>query len=351
MPAYKRKLYLISNMYPSQRDKRYGVFVKNFCASIKTDFEIKEYVLLKNKSVLRKALAYLKLYIKLFFLPVFLKKRDVVYIHFPLYFSPIICWLFLFHKNIVLNFHGGDAYFDNTLRKVLGIFLKLVVKKCKVVVPSNSFSRIVEEVFSVEKPKIHVYPSGGINTMVFEPLETKKDTFIIGFISSLIEPKGWRVFLNAIKLLKDQNGDTFKAIMVGEGADRDKVQGCIQKYKLPVELLQNRDQKSLADIYNRFHVFVFPTEKESLGLVGLEAMACGVPVIASDVPGPSDYVKHNYNGYLFEEGNPRELSKTLTYYMALKDTERLRLINNSLDTARAFDSNTVKVELVKFILD
>ena len=123
------------------------------------------------------------------------------------------------------------------------------------------------------------------------------------------------------------------------------------KGKLPVELLQNRDQKSLADIYNRFHVFVFPTEKESLGLVGLEAMACGVPVIASDVPGPSDYVKHNYNGYLFEEGNPRELSKNLTYYMALKDTERLRLINNSLDTARAFDSNTVKVELVKFILD
>ena len=94
--------------------------------------------------------------------------------------------------------------------------------------------------------------------MVFEPLETKKDTFTIGFISSLIEPKGWRVFLNAIKLLKDQNGDTFKAIMVGEGSDRDKVQGCIQKHKLPVELLQNRDQKSLADIYNRFHVFVFP---------------------------------------------------------------------------------------------
>ena len=260
-------------------------------------------------------------------------------------------WWFLFSKNIILNFHGGDVYFDNTLRKILGVFLKPIVKKCKVVVPSDSFSKRVMKLFRIEKSKIHVYPSGGINTLVFKPIKTNKDIFTIGFISSLIEPKGWRVFLNAIKLLKDQNGDTFKAIMVGEGSDRDKVQGCIQKHKLPVELLQNRDQKSLADIYNRFHVFVFPTEKESLGLVGLEAMACGVPVIASDVPGPSDYVKHNYNGYLFEEGNPRELSKNLTYYMALKDTERLRLINNSLDTARAFDSNTVKVELVKFILD
>ena len=337
-------------MFPSQNDGRYGVFVENFSKSIQSDFDVKKYVLTKKKSVLRKSFAYLALYIRLFFLPLFLKKNDIIYVHFPLYFSPLIHWWLLFTRKIVLNFHGGDAYFDNTLRKVLRVFLKPIVKKCKVIVPSNSFSKRIDGLFRIKKAKIHVYPSGGINTLVFKPIKANKDVFTIGFVSSLIEPKGWKVFLEAINLLKQKNEEIFKVIMVGEGSDKKKVQVFIEKYKLPVELLINRDQKKLAAVYNCFHVFVFPTKKESLGLVGLEAMACGVPVIASDVPGPNDYVEHNYNGLLFEENNPLDLLKELEYFMELKKAKRQELIYNSLETVKAYDSNIVKVELVKFIL-
>jgi glycosyltransferase involved in cell wall biosynthesis len=351
MPLNKPRLYLVSNMYPSKADKRYGVFVENFSNSIESDFKVKKYVITKHKRVLKKLFAYLVLYIRLFFLPLFLRKTDIIYVHFPLYFSPLVRWWFLFSKNIILNFHGGDVYFDNTLRKILGVFLKPIVKKCKVVVPSDSFSKRVMKLFRIEKSKIHVYPSGGINTLVFKPIKTNKDIFTIGFVSSLIEPKGWRVFLAAINLLKKQNGEPYKVIMVGEGADKTLVEGFIEKHKLPVELLQNRDQKDLATVYNRFHVFVFPTKKESLGLVGLEAMACGVPVIASDVPGPNDYVKHDFNGLLFEENKPQELLKELEYYMVLNEADRQVFIDNSLETIKTFDANIVKLELTKFIID
>ena len=71
-------------------------------------------------------------------------------------------------------------------------------------------------------------------------------------------------------------------------------------------------------MYLLMDCFIFPsTLKESLGLVGLEAMACGIPVIASDSHGPTDYIEDRKNGFLFSTGDICSLIDKVDYYYKL----------------------------------
>ena len=58
-------------------------------------------------------------------------------------------------------------------------------------------------------------------------------------------------------------------------------------------------------------IFVLPSLFETFGIVLIEAMASGKPVIASDIPGPQDIIRNGYNGFLFEKANEKELGKYL----------------------------------------
>lgn len=75
-----------------------------------------------------------------------------------------------------------------------------------------------------------------------------------------------------------------------------------------VTFLGSRDQDTLVDYYNAASVVVIPSHYESFGMVALEAMACGTPVIASDVGGLSLNVADGFNGYLVPKGDAAELA-------------------------------------------
>lgn len=80
---------------------------------------------------------------------------------------------------------------------------------------------------------------------------------------------------------------------------------------------------SLPEIYCTLDLFIFPTcLEESLGLVGLEAMACEVPVIGSYIGGLKDYIKDKENGFFFTPGNAEELSNKIELYLSLSSSEK-----------------------------
>ncbi|OQA38349.1 MAG: D-inositol 3-phosphate glycosyltransferase [Chloroflexi bacterium ADurb.Bin325] len=78
-----------------------------------------------------------------------------------------------------------------------------------------------------------------------------------------------------------------------------------------VTFLGSRDQDTLVNYYNAASVVVVPSYYESFGMVALEAMACGTPVIASDVGGLSLNIADGYNGYLVPQGDVDELAYKL----------------------------------------
>ena len=76
-------------------------------------------------------------------------------------------------------------------------------------------------------------------------------------------------------------------------------------------------QDELLDIYNSLEVFIFPTyrKSESLGLVGLEAMACERFLIASKNYGPTDYIIDNKNGFMFKPKNEIDLKNKIIHVL------------------------------------
>ena len=352
MSNSKRNLFLISNMYPSHSNIRYGIFVKNFVISLEDSFEIKKTVLAKKEGF-NKLLGYIGFYLRIVKTLFKAKKEDLVYVHYPLHVAPI---LYFFNRKYILNFHGSDLIFDNTLKKFFSYFLKKLIKKSAIVLPSNYYKDFFLTHFEKEKEKLFVYPSGGINRKVFQPLDITPNPkeFVIGFVSNLIEKKGWKVLLDAIEiLLKENSIPNISLRLVGDGPDKNEIKNRLEKLNISYTLKSNLTQPELAKEYSLFDVFVFPTYRidESLGLVGLEAMSCGIPVIASDIGGPKGYIKNNINGFLFKVKDVKDLSIKIEEFYNLDNVTKSKLKQNALTTANEYESNKVKLKLIRFLKD
>lgn len=114
------------------------------------------------------------------------------------------------------------------------------------------------------------------------------------------KPHGQKTIITVGRVSKDKNLDDFcrirgyRKILVGGGPYLDTL-----KAKYPdVEFTGPVPHGELRHMYAKADVFVFPSRLDTFGLVILEAMACGLPVAAYDVPSPSDIVKHGVTGYL-----------------------------------------------------
>ena len=150
-----------------------------------------------------------------------------------------------------------------------------------------------------------------------------------------------------MKLLKDKN-IPFQGIIAGDGPEKSEMLKLLDELDLKdnVIYLGNKSHEDLPYVFNLFDIFIFPTLVESLGLVGLEAMSCSVPVIGSNIPGLQDYIVDNENGYFFESENYDDLSNKIINFLNLPDLEKNIIKNNCLSTAMKFDSDKVSLELI-----
>ncbi len=89
-----------------------------------------------------------------------------------------------------------------------------------------------------------------------------------------------------------------------------------------VTFLGSRDQDTLVDYYTAASMVVVPSFYESFGMVALEAMACGTPVIASDVGGLSLNIADGFNGYLVASGDVEELAYKITLLLTQDELRR-----------------------------
>ncbi len=354
------KILIISNMYPSKENPSYGIFVKNFVNELKKYFKIDLIVIKKReKNKFKKLLKYLIFYLKIIFKLLF-NNYDLVYIHYPSHVSiPVYFISKIKRMKIILNFHGDDALKKNgILNNLFYNFLKKLVRKANlIVVPSKYFRNIVINNFNISLNKIYIYPSGGIDFTIFKPLNKGKckekfgfssNDVVLGYVSSIMEEKGWKIFLDIVKKISEIKPNV-KAIVAGYGKDEIRFLKYIKKHKLEndIKFLGKCSQNFLPYVYNAMDIFIFPTLlNESLGLVGLEAMACKVPVVASKLGGIRDYVIDGYNGFLCKPNNVDDFFKKVN--ILIDNSKILKtLSNNAYETAKKFDKNIVNEKLVK----
>lgn len=351
-------ILVISNMYPSEKYPNYGVFVKNFYDQLSTSEDSNIIFIKKEPKKILKFLNYLQFYYKVFMEYAF-GDYDLVYVHYAGYNAPPVLLAKILNKKIklIVNVHGSDVTPEKKLERATNFLTNLLLKKSDlIVVPSSYFASIVNEKYAISNP-VFVSPSGGIDFTVFTSQSMRKKgknkVFKIGYVSRIDKEKGWDTVLYALERLIYQYASEVQLIMVGNGAQNDQALKLIKELKLENHVTKHNllTHQELVSIYSELDVFIFPSTRagESLGLVGIEAMACGTPVIGSDAGGIKTYLKDGINGFLFNPGSVSDLIQKIEKYKNLSSEEKKIFSENAIATAKRFDSKKVNEDLIKAI--
>lgn len=345
------KILLISNLYPSLSYPSYGSFVKNFEHSMEAigcTF-VKKILLTKHENKLVKILKYIDFYLRIIYFSIF-AKYDLIYIHYINHtLLPFVILKYIINKPIVANAHGSDVFYESNFAKILGKITQNVFKHLSlVVVPSEYFKKIMIQFYSISQNKVFVSPSGGIDIQKFQTKNIKNDSiFKIGFLSRIDKDKGYDTFIESCNYLKKYIN--FEAVIGGDGKESKKLFELIEKYELKsiINYKGTIPHEKVPYFFNEIDVFVFPSKRkgESLGLVALEALASGTPVIAHRNGAVEDFVIPNKNGYIYENDSSIELSKYIMKFYKLNKKEKEIFIQNARETALKYDNRNIALNL------
>ncbi len=241
-------------------------------------------------------------------------------------------------KNIplILTAHGTDLMgFDKWPE--LRPYAKRAMDECFAVISiSKDNCALIEERFPEHKDKI-VMMRNGYDPSIFYPEKTDVDALmkdhgiekkdyegrkIVSFAGKLTGFKGVDVLLEAVKLYEDKKPETI-TLIVGNGEEWDKLHRQAESLQLKsVHFFGNVDQSELRKVYNAADVNLVPSRREPFGLVAIEAMACGAPVIATNQGGLPDFVNESVGGLVEVEDAQGLANKILEVLTRKEGKER-----------------------------
>lgn len=130
------------------------------------------------------------------------------------------------------------------------------------------------------------------------------------FVGSIIPRKGLQILLQAFSLLQKQGFCDFSLLIIGEGPQREQLQIFSENHDLTeyLQWLGKVDYAKLGDYFRNADVFILPTLEDTWGMVVLEAMAVGKPVICSKAAGAAELIIDGENGYRYNPNDPKELA-------------------------------------------
>lgn len=188
-----------------------------------------------------------------------------------------------------------------------------------------------------------------VDTKLFHPdVDNIKDVDILYFGRLSIE-KGVNVLLEASKYLsKNRN-----VLIIGDGYLRKNLELQAQNLHCNIKFQGWVDHKLLPQFIRRAKLVVVPSLSEPQGVVVLEAMACGVPVIGTNIGGIPEMIKHNENGWLVKPNNPNVLGKMIEE--SLSSNKKLILMGQAAQkTAESYSINQFNrdiIDLYELLID
>jgi glycosyltransferase involved in cell wall biosynthesis len=148
-----------------------------------------------------------------------------------------------------------------------------------------------------------------------EELGLKGEDILVGTVGKLHRGKGVYELLSALEMLAGEY-PMLKLIYIGEGPEMPGLQAQAQKLSLAGKIIFAGIRKDIERMYAAMDIFVLPsTCEEAFGMVLIEAMAMGRPVIGTLVGGMPEIIEHERNGLLVPPGDPQALAHSITRYI------------------------------------
>ncbi len=175
------------------------------------------------------------------------------------------------------------------------------------------------QTYGADPGRVFVVPPG-VDLSMFQPIDRGDARRTIGygpgrlvlFVGRLERLKGVEVAIRALALLRDRRHDDVRLLILGEDSrdgdesekDRLKAVATALGVRDRIDFLGSVAHHELPFFYSAADVCVMPSYSESFGLVGLEAQACGTPVVGSDVSGLRSVIRDEVSGYLIDGHDP-----------------------------------------------
>jgi len=163
-----------------------------------------------------------------------------------------------------------------------------------------------------------IFAPPGIDTAFWWPQPYQPDGYIL-CVGRLADPrKNIPLLLTAYRQLLDMSDTAPRLVLAGRTAPSADTMAHLEQLGLSdrVEIIVNPSLERLRSIYQHAAMFVLSSDEEGLGLVILEAMACGIPVVSTDSGGPATLIDNHVTGIMTPVGDAEALANTMRELLA-----------------------------------
>lgn len=230
-----------------------------------------------------------------------------------------------------------EAYFNtrNTYYWGMNSVFKNNINKLDVNIVLTEHDKKKYDTISPNSNNIAIYNPLSFTTKIKSNCNNKK--FIS--VGRLTKQKGYDLLINAFYLFSKDNTD-WTLDIVGEGEEEKTLSELIEKLKLKDRIRINPFSTKIESFYLNSSVYISASRWEGFGLVLIEAMECGLPIISFENSGPREIIENNINGILVERNNVRELANSMVY-LANNQYIINKLSKKAQERARNFSINYI----------
>lgn len=242
-----------------------------------------------------------------------------------------------------ITFHGPHIFFDPTHWA-----LREKVRHAHFIVCISHYCRSQVMLFSdaADWSKLKIVHCG-VDTHRLLPVATRARAEKLLYTGRLSVEKGLSVLFESLKLLGDAGRD-YELTLVGDGVDRDRLEALARELGIDRYLVfaGYRSQEEVGEYLRRSDIFILPSFAEGVPVSLMEAMATGIPVVATNVGGVAELVESERTGLLVPPADSGALAQAIARY---QDDHELRRRVASHGRERVIQQYNVEIEGQKLL--
>lgn len=199
--------------------------------------------------------------------------------------------------------------------------------------------------------RVYKIPGVGLNRHIFHPLplpererlrrrlEIGEGEFFLVSVGELNENKNQRVVLEALARMKRRYPEPFpiRYGICGDGFFRERIEQWVREMGLSREVMLFGYCRDVPQILGCADAAVFPSKREGLGMAGLESLAMGIPVIASDNRGTREYMEVGRNGFVCQNDDVEGFIRSIESVRGLSREERAEMSVQCIRSVQPFE--------------
>lgn len=202
-----------------------------------------------------------------------------------------------------------------------------------------------------EDGRVYHIPGVGLDLKKFRPIsdeqrrEVRKrlgvseDEILFLSVGEINRNKNHIAILRTLARMREEGADlkNFRYLVYGEGPVRKNLEQWVRRHDLEGTAILPGYCSAPEEIYGAADLFFFPSRREGLGMAALEALACGVPVVAADNRGTREYILPGENGWLCRSDSPEDYAAAFRQWDRLTPEEKSVIRKNCRASAEKFD--------------